>query len=44
MSAKDWHNPEEEEDNVLVKSKHVKFHKRCLEVLPSAYSSLDTSR
>lgn len=28
----------------FVCKKHVKFFKRCLDVLPSAYSSLDTSR
>lgn len=28
----------------FVCKKHVKFFKRCLDVLPAAYSSLDTSR
>ena len=28
----------------FVCKKHVKFFKRCLDILPSAYSSLDTSR
>ena len=28
----------------FVCKKHVKFFKRCLDTLPSAYASLDTSR
>ncbi|KAJ8028983.1 hypothetical protein HOLleu_28257 [Holothuria leucospilota] len=31
------------DESVLVKAKHVKFYKRCLDILPNAYASLDTS-
>ncbi|XP_073243213.1 geranylgeranyl transferase type-1 subunit beta-like [Porites lutea] len=33
-----------ESNEDFVCKKHVKFFKRCLDILPSAYSSLDTSR
>ena len=33
-----------ESNQDFVCKKHVKFFKRCLDILPSAYSSLDTSR
>ena len=28
----------------FLREKHIKFFKRCLNVLPSSYSSLDTTR
>ncbi|XP_078374202.1 geranylgeranyl transferase type-1 subunit beta-like isoform X1 [Oculina patagonica] len=43
MDAENGKNPSSVNEDFACK-KHVKFFKRCLDVLPSAYSSLDTSR
>ena len=32
------------ESNEFKKEKHIKYFQRCLNVLPSAYKSMDTSR
>lgn len=35
---------EDEVGDDFLREKHIKFFKRCLNVLPSSYSSLDTTR
>lgn len=42
MDAENEKKPSVNDDFVC--KNHVKFFKRCLDVLPAAYSSLDTSR